>query len=112
MGGTPPNRPTKNNLGRIRRICRLSQPDVGYLMGRYTGEPIDFTTVAKHESGLRHPTPEQMEAYSRIYKVPSNILFLPATSDAHLKQIIIESNPQWDWSDELIPHLSSGTEQE
>lgn len=99
---------SKNNLGRIRRLCRLSQPDVGYLMGRYTGTAIDFTTVAKHESGLRHPTAEQMEAYAKMYKVPSHVLFVDVTGDEHLKQIIIESNPQWDWSDPLVENVRSG----
>lgn len=71
-----------NRLKELREARKLTQREVGYLMGMYLGEPLDHTTVSKHESGDRPLDQETVKAYARLYKVETYELFLDLTPPA------------------------------
>ena len=64
---------SKNRLTELRqRGIVLSQEQVGILTG------LDSTTVSRHESGARGMTREQIEAYAKLYGVPTHEVFFLA----------------------------------
>ncbi len=66
-------RSTKNRLTELRqRGIILSQEQVGILTG------LDSTTVSRHEGGQRGMTREQIEAYAKLYGVPTHEVFFLA----------------------------------
>lgn len=65
---------TKNRLTELREAgIVLSQDQVGTLLG------LDGTTVSRHEGGQRGLTKEQIEAYAKLYHVPTHEIFFIAT---------------------------------
>lgn len=88
--------PMANNLGRIRKICRLSQSDVAFLLPKYLGRSIDFTTVSAHENARRHLDQDEIIAYARLYKVPSRLLFINLTTESELVNEMMDYE-KWEW---------------
>lgn len=71
--GNGRKRNVKNRLAELRqRGIVLSQEQVGILTGS------DGTTVSRHESGQRGMTKEQIEAYAKLYNVPTHEIFFLA----------------------------------
>ncbi len=62
-----PARP--NRIKEQREKSRLTQKELAKLMD------IDFTTISKHESGNRGPTPEEVKKYAQIFKCQSYEIF-------------------------------------
>lgn len=71
------NQPTVNGkkLQELREAHYLTQREVGWLFGLYTGHVIDYTTVSAHESGRRGVGGPEAKTYAQIYKVQTTELY-------------------------------------
>lgn len=74
-----------SNIRFLRKLCRLSQPEMAWMLSKYLGNLIDATTVSTHENNRRNPTLEQLQAYARVFKVPVMFLFAHIMSVEELK---------------------------
>ena len=59
----------KFRLRELRNRSRLSLEEVSIITG------FDTSTISKHESGSRNPTPDAIAKYSKLYKVETHELF-------------------------------------
>lgn len=78
----------RNHLASLRERSRLTQKEVAILVGK------DHTTVNKHERHLRGLTPEDIEAYSKLYKVSSFELFVTPADLASGVEIDLDHDQQ------------------
>lgn len=60
---------TKNRLQEHRHRGGLSQNEVARITG------VSLSTVCKHENGSRGLTKADIEAYAKLYKVSTHLLF-------------------------------------
>ena len=58
-----------NRLKPLREKAGLTQEEVAILVG------YDVTTVCKHENATRRLTEDAIARYSKVYKVPTHLLF-------------------------------------
>lgn len=67
-----PNEPkgTKNRIKELRIRSRLTQKELGLLVG------LEESSVSRHESGERPMSGDQIAKYAGIFKVQSHELFL------------------------------------
>lgn len=63
-------RPTKNRIRELRERSRLTQEELGVLIG------CDFTTVSRHESGARALDADAILKYARVFKCESYEIFI------------------------------------
>lgn len=69
-------RPVKNRLATLREAgVVLSQEQVGKLIG------TDGATVSRHESGQRSMNKAQIDAYAKLYGVPTHEIFFIAPTE-------------------------------
>lgn len=90
-----------SNLRLLRRLCRLSQPEVSIVLARYVGTTIDYTTISSHENNRRNPDLQQLEAYSRLYKVPIHCLCANLCTRQELLDYLTSDN-LWEFERELF----------
>lgn len=97
---------SKNHIRFLRQITRMSQPDLALVMSRYSGTVIDTTTVSKHESSgsSRPPTPEDMQAYASVFKLPIYALYEDLCTREKLIELLFHEGKWWDELAEVINH--------
>lgn len=77
----------KNRLKELRLRARLSQQEVGALMG------VTNSVVSHHETGVRQISDENIWKYAEIFKVPTYALFF---DPVRIKEETI-------WDDRMTP---------
>jgi transcriptional regulator with XRE-family HTH domain len=86
------------NIRYLRRLCRMSQSDIAWMMSKHLGNVIDFTTISTHENNRRNPSIDQLTAYAKVFKVPIYYLICDIVPLEDLKTLLVEEG---DWE-----HLS------
>ncbi len=64
-----------NNIRRLRILSRLTQAELAHLLGQYLLHEPKPEYVSLHENSARRMTAAYLNAYSRVFKVPTKFIY-------------------------------------
>lgn len=79
------------NIKELRILCRLTQDELAFLLGKYMHVQPTNTQVSFHETGRRHVNGVYLQAYAQVFKVSAKLIYSGDVNSAEF----IEAIQRW-----------------
>lgn len=77
-----------DNIRKLRVLCRLTQDELAYLLGKYMHVKPTNTQVSFHENERRHVNGVYLQAYAQIFKVSAKLIYSNSFEDPEFQEAI------------------------